>query len=266
MKKYLFLSLIFCQSLLLFASGNPLYEIRGDSPALDANLTQFLHRWREETTLPIAEGNYTRVYLHGEMSNGKNIALTFDDSPDDNQTGKILDILKRYGIKGSFFMIGSPMEEANATVVKRTFDEGHLVLNHSFTHPRLTMKSDEEIIRELHNTSERIEQITGAYPLLSRPPYGSINQRVVNAVNARGYTTILWSLDSLDWALKDKNAIVGNVAANVHPGDIILMHSSSANQSSVDSLPEIIETLMKQGYRFRRIDEMLGLQGYREDF
>lgn len=262
MNKLLILSL-FIFRIALFGANDPLFEIRGESPQLDANLTQFLEKWRDETTLPIAEGNYTNIYLHGETEKGKTVALTFDDSPDENNTEKILDILKHYGIKASFFMIASSMEEINATVTKRAFDEEHLILNHSFTHPHFTALSSDQIIQELNAASERIETIIGRYPLLFRPPYGAINRQVLETINAQGYTSLLWSLDSLDWALKDKDAILTNVTAHIHPGDILLMHSSRANMASVEALPKIIETLQSQGYTFQRLDKMLGIQGYR---
>jgi peptidoglycan/xylan/chitin deacetylase (PgdA/CDA1 family) len=262
MKKIL-LTLILLAQTALWANTDPLYEIRGDSALLDANLTQFLHQWREETTRPIAEGNYTNIYLHGDTTQGKKIALTFDDSPDENNTGKVLDILKLYGVKASFFMIGAPMADLNTTTTKRAADEGHLVLNHSFNHPHFTHISDEEITQEIRSASDRIESITGHYPLLLRPPYGSVNQRVIDALNAQGVKSILWSLDSLDWAMKDKNAIVDNIMTHVQSGDIILMHSSRANNATVEALGEIIEKLRDQGYQFQRVDEILGIKAYR---
>lgn len=262
MKKRLIILLTLFQ-IILFSGCTPLYEIRGDSPNLDANLTQFLHQWRNDTTTPIAEGNYTNIYLHGDITKGKTVSLTFDDSPDENNTEKVLDILKHYGVKASFFMIASPMSEHNATITKRVFDEEHLVLNHSFTHPHFSKINQEAIVHELNRSSQRIESITGKYPLLFRPPYGSINQEVMDTINAQGYSTILWSLDSLDWTLKDKDAIIDNVTTHVHNGDIILMHSSRANYTSVEALPQIIEQLQNQGYSFQRLDEMLGIKAYR---
>lgn len=262
MKKFLNLFLTFGYIALLSGCVSH-YEIRGDSPYLDTNLTHFLHQWRNTTTAPITKGNYTHIYLSANSYQDKKLALTFDDSPDENNTGKILDILKHYNITANFFMIGSTMTDYNATVTKRAFDEGHLVLNHSFNHPHFTKIDPEKIIYELNATSKRIENITGKYPLLFRPPYGSINQNVMDTINTQGYTTILWSLDSLDWALKDKDAITKNVINHVHNGDIILMHSGLSNHASVEALPQIIEKLQNQGYLFVRLDDMLAIKAYR---
>jgi peptidoglycan-N-acetylglucosamine deacetylase len=258
----LFFFLSFVLHITLFADANGIYDIRGHSPQLDANLTTFLDVWRHDTITPIQEGKYTNVCVNGK-SDAKIVALTFDDSPDENNTGKVLDILKHYKIIASFFMIAQPMEDVNATAVTRASNEGHLVLNHSFTHPRLSALSSEEVAHELNAASERINTLTGHYPLLMRPPYGSINQKTVETINAQGFTAILWSLDSLDWALHDKNAIIDNVVSNVRNGDIILMHSGRANNPSVEALPEIIEKLRDRGYSFVNLETMLGIKAYR---
>lgn len=259
-KLFFLLSLLFHLS--LFADANGIYDIRGHSPQLDANLTTFLDSWRHDTITPIQEGNYTNIRVNGK-SDAKIVALTFDDSPDENNTGKILDILKHYEIKAGFFMIGQAMEDANATAVTRASAEGHLVLNHSFTHPRLSALTSEEVSHELNAASERINTLTGHYPLLMRPPYGSINQATADTINAQGFTAVLWSLDSLDWVLQDKNAIIENVIMNVRNGDIILMHSGRANNPSVEALPEIIEKLRRMGYAFVSLESLLGIKAYR---
>lgn len=261
--KTLLISFLYLASLLFFSGCLSRYEIRGDSNHLDDNLTHFLHQWRHSVTAPIAEGKYQKIYLNHPSLKEKTLALTFDDSPDENNTGLILDILKHYQIKGTFFMIGSPMSEENATVTKRAFAEGHLVMNHSFTHPHFTKTETKKIVYELNATTQRIATLTGSYPILFRPPYGDIDPRVMDVIASEGYTTILWSLDSLDWVLKDKEAITQNVLTHVQNGDIILMHSGRSNRASVEALPQIIETLQKKGYRFERLDEMLGIQAYR---
>jgi peptidoglycan/xylan/chitin deacetylase (PgdA/CDA1 family) len=255
----LFFALIFLFNLSLFADTNVIYDIRGESPLLDANLTQFLDKWRTNTITPVKEGNYTNVIVNGSPMN-KTIALTFDDAPDENNTYKLLDILKVHNVKAAFFMIGGTMVDSNITVVQRANDEGHLVLNHTFNHPRLTDLDENNITYQLDHAATRIETITGHYPLLYRPPYGSINAQVVNTVNGLGMTTVLWSLDSLDWTLKDPNAVITNVTTNIRNGDIILMHR---NPTSVAALPGVIEKLREMGYTFLRLDELLGIKAYR---
>lgn len=258
--------LIFLLTLVLqlLLSAAPRYEIRGDSTMLDANMSLFLRQWRDSTTAPIREGNYTNVRLCADCGDTKTVALTFDDSPDENTTFAVLDVLKRYGVKASFFMIGAPMNDLNATAVKRAHDEGHLVLNHSFTHPRLSTLPPDRLIDEIRSAETKIASITGRFPRLVRPPYGSINRSVVDTLNAEGYTTVLWSLDSLDWAIKDPLEIERNVIANIRPGDIVLMHSSRSNAATAKALGPIIERLRSMGYRFETLDRHLGVEGYRD--
>lgn len=253
----LFLALFLFLNLALFA--DTVYDIRGHSPLLDTNMSQFLDKWRTDTVEPIKAGVYKNVIVNGNTTK-KNIALTFDDAPDENNTYHLLDILKEHHVKAAFFMIGGTMVDTNITVVKRTFDEGHLVLNHTFNHPRLIDLNESGITYQLDHAATRMESITGHYPLLYRPPYGSINPLVLDTLNAQGLTTILWSLDSLDWTLKDPDAVVKNVLSNIRNGDIILMHR---NPTSVAALPSVIEKLSEMGYTFLRLDEFLGIKAYR---
>ncbi|MCK9372178.1 MAG: polysaccharide deacetylase family protein [Sulfuricurvum sp.] len=258
---FFFLFLLLFHSL-LFGDTRTIYDIRGASPILDANLTRFLDVWRADTITPIQNGTYSDVIVNGNPER-KTIALTFDDSPDENVTNEVLDVLQEHKVQATFFMIGSPMTDINATTVQRASREGHLVLNHSFTHPRFTKLSDEEVFQELNASSSRIQELTGHYPLLIRPPYGSINASVVRTINTHGFTAVLWSLDSLDWAIKEKDPIVENVLTHIRPGDIILMHSGRSNHPTAEALPEIIEKLQQEGYTFVTLSQLMGIAAYR---
>lgn len=249
-------------SLLRGSDFSPIYEIRGASPLLDTNLSCFLQEWRTNTLTPIQNGNYCNVIINADP-NQKKIALTFDDSPDENVTSEVLDVLKRYNIKAAFFMVANSMQEINATVVRRADHEGHLVLSHSFSHTRLTTLDNDHISKELDDSAHRIEELTGKYPILMRPPYGSINTEVVNTINQNGFTAILWSLDSLDWAIQNESAIAENVISNIRPGEIILMHSGRGNPSTPKALPKIIESLSSAGYYFERLDTLLSIKPHR---
>lgn len=256
MRKTFFTLFLLFQSL-LFADN--IYDIRGNSWLLDANMTLFLGKWRTDTVTPIQHGNYKNVFVNGDTTK-KTVALTFDDAPDENNTNRLLDILDKHDVKASFFMIASTMNDENITSVKRACNEGHLVLNHSFNHPRFTNLDKNTTLSQLNHAAARIETLTGNYPLLFRPPYGSINGQVVDTINESGSTIILWSLDSLDWTLKDPYAVANNVVSNIRNGDIILMHR---NATSVASLEMVVETLLSIGYTFTTLDKMLGLKAYR---
>jgi len=258
--KTIILTALLLVSTLLGVQERTIYDIRGNSWLLDANMTLFLGNWRTATVTPIQHGNYKNVIVNGDTE-VKSVALTFDDAPDENNTYKLLDILKDHDVKAAFFMIGGTMNDDNITVVKMTYDQGHLVLNHSFNHPRLTNLDVSGIDTQLTRAASKIESITGQYPILFRPPYGSINATVVDRINEQGMTTVLWSLDSLDWTLKDPEAVIQNVTTNVRNGDIILMHR---NAVSVAALPKVIEKLKEKGYTFVKLDEMLGTNAYRQ--
>lgn len=255
----LFFILLLLSHLSLFARPNSCDTIRGNSWFMDVNQTLFLGQWGTNTVNPIAYGTYKNVITHGEGTR-KNITLTFDDAPDEVNTPKLLDILKENGVKASFFMIGENMRGSNIALVKRAYDEGHLVLSHSFSHPRMTDLNVTDMSAQLERTSRRIEEITGKYPLLFRPPYGAINPLVVDVINEHNMTTILWSMDSLDWGIDDPKPIVQIVSSKIQSGDIIMMH---CNSSSVGALPLIIKNLKEQGYTFMSLDEMLKLKAYR---
>jgi peptidoglycan-N-acetylglucosamine deacetylase len=257
--KIVFIAFALLQSL-LFADSRTIYDIRGNSWLLDANMTLFLGNWRTATVTPIQHGIYKNVIVNGD-TDVKSVSLTFDDAPDENNTYKLLETLKEHNVKAAFFMIGGTMKDDNVTVVKLTHDLGHLVLSHSFNHPRMTDLNISAMDSQLNRASERIESITGNYPMLFRPPYGSINATVVDRINDHNMTTVLWSLDSLDWTLKDPEAVIQNVTSNVRNGDIILMHR---NPVSVAALPKVIENLKAKGYTFVPLDNMLGIKAYRE--
>lgn len=246
----------------LFAQNADVYDIHGFSPKLDANMSLFLGKWRHDTIAPIREGKYGDVIVNAP-SGTKTVALTFDDSPDEHTTGMVLDILKEKKVQAAFFMIGSPMNDLNATAVKRASEEGHLVLNHTYNHPHLTRLSPEQIKTELERCSARIEEITGHYPLLVRPPYGDMDAKVADTIRSSGYRSILWSLDSLDWAVKIPYEITDNILTQVRDGDIILMHASVSNRATAASLRESIDRLREAGYRFERLDRLLGIPAYR---
>ncbi len=256
----LFFILLLLNQLSLFAHSNSRDSIRGNSWFMDVNQTLFLGQWGTNTVKPLPVGTYKNVITHGDGTL-KNITLTFDDAPDELNTHKLLDILKENDVKASFFMIGENMRGSNIALVKRAYDEGHLVLSHSFSHPRMTDLNATGMSAQLDRTSQRIEEITGKYPLLFRPPYGAINPLVVDVTNEHNMTTILWSMDSLDWAIDDPKPIVQIVGSKIQSGDIIMMH---CNSSSVGALTQIIKNLKEQGYTFVSLEDLLKIKAYRQ--
>jgi len=132
----------------------------------------------------------------------KPILLTFDDGPHPEVTPRILDALARRNIRAIFFVVGERLEsQANMNVVRRAVCEGHLIGNHSFSHPRLTDLPEDQIRNELLRTDVLIRGFFGAHKLM-RPPYGAINDRVRKVALELGYSPMLWNVDTLDWNIQ----------------------------------------------------------------
>lgn len=181
----------------------------------------------------------------------KCVALTFDDGPQRECTTDLLDGLKARGTKVTFFLMGQNIP-GNEDLVKRMYDEGHLIGNHSYRHIQLTKEGTDAVCDAMDKTGKMIQEITGEYPQYLRPPYGAWNDDLECRVDM---TTVLWSVDSLDWKLQNRQKIVRRILKDVKDGDIILMHDIFP--TSVEAALEIIDTLTRQGYTFVTVDELL---------
>lgn len=181
----------------------------------------------------------------------KYIALTFDDGPSRKYTPILLDGLKERGVHATFFLMGKNIE-GKEDIVKRMSEEGHLIGNHSYEHIQLTKAGAKAVCEAVEHTQEQIGAITGKRPEYIRPPYGDWNEELEEEI---GMTPVLWSLDSLDWKLKDTGKIIHQVLKDVKDGDIILLHDIFP--SSVEAALELIDILQKEGYVFVTADELL---------
>ena len=181
----------------------------------------------------------------------KYIALTFDDGPSRKYTPILLDGLKERGVHATFFLMGKNIE-GEEDIVKRMSEEGHLIGNHSYEHIQLTKAGAKAVCEAVEHTQEQIEAITGKRPEYIRSPYGDWNEELEEEI---GMTPVLWSLDSLDWKLKDTGKIIRQVLKDVKDGDIILLHDIFP--SSVEAALELIDILQKEGYVFVTADELL---------
>ncbi|MCR5769455.1 MAG: polysaccharide deacetylase family protein [Lachnospiraceae bacterium] len=183
--------------------------------------------------------------------------LTFDCGYENGYTEKILDILKAHNAKACFFVTKSYVKEASS-IAKRMKDEGHIVGNHTATHPVLPKKTDEQIEEELISVEELFKEKTG-YDLdhYMRPPQGDFSERTLKIQQDLGYKTIFWSLAiANDWDLTKQNSIdpFGTIKAGHHSGCIALIHAvSSANTAALN---DILTYLENEGYRFGTLDEL----------
>jgi peptidoglycan/xylan/chitin deacetylase (PgdA/CDA1 family) len=179
------------------------------------------------------------------------VALTFDDGPHAKYTPLLLDGLKERGVHATFFLMGQNIS-GNEELVRRMSSEGHLIGNHSFRHVRLTKEGEDSVCRSIEKTQQIIAEITGEQPEYLRPPYGDWNEQLECRLEV---TPVFWTVDSLDWKLRNTQAIVRRVAGSVKNGDIILLHDIF--QTSVEAALQLVDQLTAEGYAFVTVDELL---------
>ncbi|MFJ7666728.1 polysaccharide deacetylase family protein [Lysinibacillus sp. NPDC097195] len=193
---------------------------------------------------------------------GKYIALTFDDGPSSKVTPRILQTLEQHDAKATFFMLGNRVE-LYPTIAAQVAAEGHEIANHTFSHPNLKKLTHQQMAEEIDKTNKIIEIATGVTPTLFRPPYGIYSQDVLNYTASNNYSTILWSIDSLDWKSRNPAAIKKEILSNVANKSVVLMHD--LHTATAEALPELLITLKQQGYEFVTVSELLTLQNEKVD-
>jgi peptidoglycan-N-acetylglucosamine deacetylase len=199
------------------------------------------------------------------VAKGKEVIFTFDDGPDNRYTPEILDILKKENIKAAFFVLGINAEN-NLSLIKRIYDEGHEIGNHSFFHPNLAVISEQRTILELSTTRKLIESITGHSTILFRPPYDADTepeqmQEMLPIEKAReeNYLTIGASIDPQDWQPNiSADTILQRIIEQQNYGSIILLHDAGGDRSqTVKALPRIIKYFKDHGYNFGTVAGLL---------
>lgn len=255
--KTLFICFIFLNVLGAIVKSNAvtfpiIYNIKGGSSFnLKKNLLSEVQQWQKDI-VEMARKDPENIIINGSTED-KVVYLTFDDGPKEKITPSILDILKQNNVKASFFFIGNRIKN-NEKIVQRAYEEGHVVLNHSWSHPRLVTLTQDNIEKEIKETEDVLSTLVGKRPLLMRPPFGEVNSALLQTLKGLHYKIIIWSLDSFDWSKIEKDDIVDNVMSNVRPGEIILMHGKT---ETLKALPVIIEKLREQGYRFATVDSLV---------
>ncbi len=177
--------------------------------------------------------------------------LTFDDGPNAIYHPMILDILRAYNIKATFFLVGKNVSQAHDVAIA-TVTDGHLIGNHSLTHSFLPNLRNLAIVDELDRTDNILQSITSKPITFFRPPYGGINQTVIADAHQRGLRIFLWDVDPRDWSEPSVDELVNRVVSATHDGSDILLHSN--HLVTTRALPKIIETLQSQGYIFKTLD------------
>lgn len=188
-----------------------------------------------------------------QLSNSeiKKLALTFDDGPHPKYTEQLLDGLKKRGVKATFFVTGEHAK-LHEDIIKRMYNEGHLIGNHTYSHLQLNSQNMEQYKQELIKTNNVLKEITGEETAYVRPPYGIWDKKLESELNM---IPVLWTSDSLDWCTDNENTIVQRVMKDVNENDIILMHDYY--ETSVNAALTLIDELMAKGYTFVTIEEII---------
>lgn len=205
--------------------------------------------------------SYNDIIIKKGNENNKMIALTFDDGPDENFTPQILDILKKYKAKATFFVVGEKVGW-NSEIVKRTHDEGHEIGNHTFTHINICKNSNEKILKEINETQKIIKNITGYEPTLFRPPYRAMNESLFDIIKSNNMKLVLWSdIDTKDWSNPGVDNIVKSIESKASNGTIVVLHDynkiRSDKSQTIIALEKIIPKMQSFGYEFVTISEII---------
>ena len=185
---------------------------------------------------------------------GKFVSLSFDAAWGNEDTQMLIDILAKYGVRATFFVVGEWVDKYPESV-KALHDAGHEVMHHSDAHPHMAKLTAKQIIDEVDRCSDKIEAVTGVRPTLFRCPYGEYDDNVIGTVNGMGLTTVQWDTDSLDWKKLTAGEIYKRVSSKVQPGSIVLFHNAGLH--TPEALPSIIEYLLAEGYTIVPVSEIL---------
>ena len=208
------------------------------------------------TISPSAELKVYRSVATGK----KQIALTFDDGPHPTLTPRILEILDRYNVTATFFMVGQNVLNF-PEAARQVIQAGHEVGNHTFTHPHIASLEEKAIFDEIGRCEDALEELCEYRPHLLRTPQGAMTPSLENCLLDDDYILVLWSLDTRDWEKKSTASIVQTVLNEVQAGDIILMHDFIGHNSKTpEALEKIIPALLSQGYEFVTVSALLGLR------
>ena len=187
----------------------------------------------------------------------KLIALTFDDGPGE-YTERLMDILSDYGAKATFFVLGNCIENKE-NILKRMADEGHEIGNHTFSHRPLTYMTEDEVIAEIADTTEKISSACSFSPSFVRAPYGDVNESVQNIGKRLNVAFAGWAVDTVDWNTKDADKVCDAIVSGANEGDIILCHD--VHKSTVDAIEKALPILLEKEFSLVTLTDLLTSDG-----
>lgn len=229
---------------------------------VNLNVTDWGLSYRAEGKTPVgnADENYLKKYNSYFVGSEKEklIYLTFDCGFEAGYTEKMLDVLKKHNVKATFFVVGNYLT-SSPDIIKRMENEGHIVANHTYSHPDMSKISDEKSFKEeLLKTEAEYEKITGKkMQKFYRPPRGKFSENNLKMANNLGYKTIFWSLAYVDWyqdKQPSKDEAFSKLIPRMHPGSIVLLHNTSKTNGEI--LDELLTKWKEMGYKFKNLNEL----------
>ena len=202
---------------------------------------------------------YGRSLIRG--TNPRQLALTYDDGPNDPHTLRLLEILAKHDVRATFFLVGRYVQQ-RPQIARDLLQAGHVLGNHTFTHPNLIFCSELHTRIQLSECSRAVEDATGQSPKLFRPPFGGRRPSTLHIVSELGMETVMWSAMGWDWEKKPASYVEGKVSAQVKGGDIILLHDGGHREMGADRSQTVIATnnlvarYKAEGFSFVTIPEM----------
>jgi peptidoglycan/xylan/chitin deacetylase (PgdA/CDA1 family) len=204
---------------------------------------------------------YGRTFT-GLARGPKQLALTYDDGPNDPHTMRLLEILARHNVRATFFVIGRYVQQ-RPDIVREIVKAGHIIGNHTFTHPLLTFKSSAEIRKELTDCRTAIQDAVGEHSNLFRPPFGGRRPAVLRTARELGLEPTMWNVTGYDWDAPPAAVIEKKVSSQIRGGDVILLHDGGHKQMGADRSQTVLATnhlitrYKSEGYDFATIQQML---------
>ena len=205
---------------------------------------------------------YGKTFI-GLARGSRSLALTFDDGPNDPHTMRLLEVLARHGIHATFFLIGRYVQQ-RPDIAREIVQAGHVVGNHTFTHPLLIFKRESEIREELSQCRSALQDAVGQHSNLFRPPFGGRRPAVLRVARELGLAPVMWNVTGYDWNAPPAEAIERKVAKQIRGGDVILLHDGGHKQMGADrsntviATDHLIATYKSEGYDFLTIPQMMG--------
>lgn len=202
----------------------------------------------------------------GNGAGSRQLALTFDDGPNDPHTLRLLDVLEKHGVKATFFMIGRHVA-LRPKVAEAVARAGHVIGNHTFTHPNLIFCSRAQLQLQIAECERALDDAVGPHSRLFRPPHGGRRPDVLTTVRRLGFVPIMWSATGYDWSAKHDQEIVDNVLRQLHGGDVLLLHDGGHLDMGIDrsatiaATDRLIQRYRDAGYQFVTVEEMMNHGG-----